>query len=39
MKIYLGADHNGLDYKTKIAAYLKKLDYQVVDEGGVTRNP
>lgn len=39
MKIYLGADHNGFAYKVKLAAYLKKLGYEVVDEGGVTRDP
>ncbi|HEY4160847.1 MAG TPA: RpiB/LacA/LacB family sugar-phosphate isomerase [Candidatus Saccharimonadales bacterium] len=39
MKIYLGADHNGFDYKAKLAAYLKKLGYEVVDEGGGARDP
>lgn len=39
MKIYLGADHNGFEYKAKLAEYLKKSGYEVVDEGDVTRNP
>lgn len=39
MKIYLGADHNGFDYKTKLAAYLKRAGYEVVDEGDTKRDP
>lgn len=37
MKIYIGADHNGFEYKNKLAEYLKKSGYEVVDEGGVAR--
>ena len=39
MKIYIGADHNGLEYKVKLSEYLQKSGYEVVDEGGVTRDP
>lgn len=39
MKLYLGADHNGFEYKAKLAEYLKKSGYEVVDEGDVTRDP
>ena len=39
MKIYLGADHNGYEYKGKLAEYLKKSGYEVVDEGDVSRDP
>lgn len=34
MKIYIGADHNGFEYKQKLSAYLQKNGYEVVDEGG-----
>ena len=39
MKIYLGADHNGFDYKLKVAAYLKRAGYEVVDAGDAKRDP
>jgi len=39
MKIYIGADHNGFEYKTRLAEYLQRAGYQVVDEGGVGRDP
>jgi ribose 5-phosphate isomerase B len=39
MKIYIGADHNGFDYKNKLAAYLQQAGHDVVDEGGVSREP
>lgn len=34
MKIYLGADHNGYEFKEKLEAYLKRGGYEVVDMGG-----
>lgn len=39
MKIYLGADHNGFDYKAKLADYLQRSGYEVVDEGDTARQP
>lgn len=39
MKIYLGADHNGFDYKQQLAELLKKAGHEVVDEGDETRQP
>src|SRR5580765_3113036 len=39
MKIYIGADHNGFEYKNKLSEYLQKAGYEVVDEGGVARDP
>ncbi|MHB1864578.1 MAG: RpiB/LacA/LacB family sugar-phosphate isomerase [Candidatus Saccharimonadales bacterium] len=33
MKIYIGADHNGYEYKTKLVNYLETLGNIVVDEG------
>ena len=39
MKIYLGADHNGFEYKNRLSEYLKQSGYEVVDEGDVTKNP
>lgn len=39
MKIYLGADHNGFDFKVQLAAYLRHNGYEVVDEGDTKRDP
>lgn len=39
MKIYLGADHNGFDFKQKLAEYLRGSDYAVVDEGDKKLDP
>ena len=33
MKIYIGADHRGVEFKTKIIKILKSLGYDVSDEG------
>lgn len=33
MKIYLGADHNGFEFKKQIALFLQHAGYDVVDEG------
>lgn len=33
MKIYLGADHNGFEYKTQLAKALQQAGHQVIDEG------
>jgi ribose 5-phosphate isomerase B len=39
MKIYIGADHNGFEYKARITDYLKGGGYEVVDEGDSKRDP
>lgn len=39
MKIYLGADHNGFNFKTELKSYLLKSGYEVVDEGDVQLQP
>ena len=39
MTIFLGADHQGFEYKRQVAEFLKRLGHEVVDEGDVTRNP
>ena len=39
MKIYLGADHNGFNFKTQLREYLQKSGYEVVDEGDVQLQP
>jgi ribose 5-phosphate isomerase B len=39
MKIYLGADHNGYELKAKLADYLQRSGYDVVDEGDAERKP
>lgn len=33
MKVYLGADHNGFEYKGQLAKALKQAGHEVVDEG------
>ncbi|MBF0483840.1 MAG: ribose 5-phosphate isomerase B [Candidatus Omnitrophica bacterium] len=33
MKVYIGADHRGFDYKTKIKKILEKLGHEVFDVG------
>lgn len=33
MKIYLGADHNGFEYKNQLAAALKQAGHEVIDQG------
>lgn len=39
MKIYIGADHNGFEYKNKLADYLHRSGYEVVDEGDTQLKP
>ncbi len=34
MKIYIGADHNGFDYKAELSKFLVQIGHKVVDEGG-----
>ncbi len=38
MKIYLGADHNGFDYKAKLFARLQMDGHEVVDCGDLQRD-
>ena len=33
MKIALGGDHAGFEYKEKIIEYLKKKNYSIIDYG------
>lgn len=39
MKIFIGADHNGFNFKSQLREYLHKSGYQVVDEGDVHLTP
>ena len=39
MRIYIGADHNGFEYKAKLTAYLQHAGYEVIDTGDAKRNP
>ena len=39
MKVYLGADHNGLALKKQLADYLRRGGYEVVDEGDTKLDP
>lgn len=33
MKIFIGADHNGFEFKKLVADFLRRSGYEVVDEG------
>lgn len=39
MKIYLGADHNGFILKEKLEEHLKRVGYDVIDDGGQSLDP
>jgi ribose 5-phosphate isomerase B len=39
MKIYIGADHNGFDFKERLERFLRHSGYEVVDAGDVKRDP
>ena len=39
MKIFIGADHNGFDYKQKLSQLLARSGHEVVDEGGKSLSP
>jgi len=39
MKIYIGADHNGFDFKVQLTDYLRRSGYEVVDAGDAKRDP
>ena len=39
MKIYIGADHNGFQYKSEIAKLLLKSGNEVIDEGDGVFSP
>jgi len=39
MKLYLGADHNGFEYKQQLTEMLRKAGHEVVDEGDEARQP
>ncbi len=38
MKIYLGADHNGYEFKKKLEQFLHSAGYETVDESGAGLN-
>lgn len=38
MKIYIGADHNGFDFKREISDFLKRSGYEVIDDGDAKRD-
>jgi ribose 5-phosphate isomerase B len=38
MKVYLGADHNGFEYKNQLASALKQAGHEVIDEGDESLN-
>lgn len=39
MRIYLGADHNGFEYKASIADFLQRSGHDIVNTGSVTPDP
>lgn len=39
MKIYIGADHNGFDYKQRLMEALRRSGYDIVDEGDTGKSP
>lgn len=39
MKLYIGADHNGYEYKQKLLKVLEKSNHEVIDCGPSERNP
>jgi ribose 5-phosphate isomerase B len=39
MKIYIGSDHNGFEYKGQLSQALEMAGHEVVDVGGVTLDP
>jgi ribose 5-phosphate isomerase B len=39
MKIYIGADHNGFDYKGKLVELLRRSGHDVIDEGDKAKAP
>jgi ribose 5-phosphate isomerase B len=39
MKIYIGADHNGFEFKQKLSQALKQAGHEVIDEGDTELDP
>jgi ribose 5-phosphate isomerase B len=39
MKIYIGADHNGFEFKQYIVDFLRKSGHEVIDEGDTKQDP
>ncbi len=39
MKVFVGADHNGFNLRTKLISYLQKAGYEVADESTGPLNP
>ncbi len=39
MRIYLGADHNGFEYKQQIADYLRNSGHEVIDDSNLMLDP
>lgn len=39
MKVYIGADHNGFELKKHLSEFLRRSDYEVVDEGDKKLSP
>jgi ribose 5-phosphate isomerase B len=39
MKVFIGSDHNGYQYKQELVKVLELAGHEIIDEGDVTANP
>jgi ribose 5-phosphate isomerase B len=39
MKVFIGADHNGFEYKQQLSQALQQAGHEVIDEGDVSLSP
>ncbi len=39
MKLFIGADHNGFEFKQQVADFLRRSGHEVIDEGDVKLTP
>jgi ribose 5-phosphate isomerase B len=39
VKIYIGADHNGFEFKSQLIQFLQESGHQVVNSGDITKDP
>lgn len=39
MKVYIGADHNGFEYKERLSKLLGQAGHEVVDKGDINKKP
>jgi ribose 5-phosphate isomerase B len=39
LKIHIGADHNGFEFKKRLSEYLRRSDYDIIDDGDKKLDP